>query len=155
MEIIATPITARIIAINLCFVMGSFRIRAAKIKIKILLVWFRTEAIEAFVYFTDEIGFAKQHFVISDTRSLPERIYEWFPLLNRETLEKYRSLIVFRTWCVFQHRPWQTNSSDMPFKSQIFEIMSVYVVCARYLSYLRMAPWRRRPFKMGWCAWIP
>ena len=53
--------------------------------------------VEAFVYFMDEIGVEKGHFVIPDTRSLPKHIYEWFPLLNRQTLEKYRSLIVFRT----------------------------------------------------------
>ncbi len=53
--------------------------------------------VEAFVYFMDEIGVEKKHFVIPDTRSLPEHIYEWFPLLNRQTLERYRSLIVFRT----------------------------------------------------------
>jgi len=52
--------------------------------------------VEAFVYFMDEIGIEKGHFVISDTRSLPGQIYEWFPLLNRQTLEKYQSLIVFR-----------------------------------------------------------
>jgi len=53
--------------------------------------------VEAFVYFMDEIGVKKKHFVIPDTRSLPDHIYEWFPLLNRQTLGKYRSLIVFRT----------------------------------------------------------
>jgi hypothetical protein len=53
--------------------------------------------VEAFVYLIDEIGVKKRHFVIPDTRSLPNPIYEWFPLLNRQTLIKYRSLIVFRT----------------------------------------------------------
>jgi hypothetical protein len=53
--------------------------------------------VEAFVFFMDEIGVKKKHFVIPDTRSLPDHIYEWFPLLNREMLAKYRSLIVFRT----------------------------------------------------------
>jgi hypothetical protein len=53
--------------------------------------------VEAFVYFMDEIGVEKRHFVIPDTRSLPDHIYEWFPLLNRQTLERYRSLVVFRT----------------------------------------------------------
>lgn len=53
--------------------------------------------VEAFVYFMDEIGVEKRHFVIPDTRSLPDHIYKWFPLLNRQTLGKYRSLIVFRT----------------------------------------------------------
>jgi hypothetical protein len=53
--------------------------------------------VEAFVYFMDEIGIEKRHFVISDTRSLPDHIYKWFPLLDRQILEKYRSLVVFRT----------------------------------------------------------
>jgi hypothetical protein len=53
--------------------------------------------VESFVYFMDEIGVKKGHFVIPDTLSLPDHIYEWFPLLNRQTLRKYQSLIVFRT----------------------------------------------------------
>ncbi len=53
--------------------------------------------LEAFVYFLDEIGIGKKSFVIPDSRSLPDHIYKWFPLLNRQTLGKYRSLIVFRT----------------------------------------------------------
>jgi hypothetical protein len=52
---------------------------------------------EAFVYFIDEIGVEKRDFVIPDTRSLPSYIYKWFPLLDRQTLGKYRSLIVFRS----------------------------------------------------------
>ena len=52
--------------------------------------------LEAFVYFLDEIGIEKKHFVIPNTNSLHPRIYEFFQLLNRQTLEKYRSLIVFR-----------------------------------------------------------
>jgi hypothetical protein len=52
--------------------------------------------VEAFVYFMDEIGGEKRDFVIPDTRSLPGHIYAWFPLLNRQTLIKYRSLVVFR-----------------------------------------------------------
>jgi hypothetical protein len=53
--------------------------------------------LEAFVYFLDEIGIKKKHFVIPNTKSLHPRIYELFQLLNRQILEKYRSLIVFRT----------------------------------------------------------
>ncbi|WP_027362658.1 hypothetical protein [Desulfospira joergensenii] len=53
-------------------------------------------AVEAFVYFLDEIGMKKRDFVVPDTRSLPGHIHEWFPLLNHHTLRKYRSLIVFR-----------------------------------------------------------
>jgi len=52
--------------------------------------------VEAFVYFLDEIGAVTKHFVIPNTNSLHPRIYEWFQMLNQETLEKYRSLIVFR-----------------------------------------------------------
>jgi hypothetical protein len=52
--------------------------------------------VEAFVYFLDEIGIEKKHFVIPNTNSLHPRIYELFQILNQETLEKYRSLIVFR-----------------------------------------------------------
>ena len=52
--------------------------------------------VEAFVYFLDEIGIEKKHFVIPNTNSLHPRIYELFEMLNQEILEKYRSLIVFR-----------------------------------------------------------
>ena len=52
--------------------------------------------LEAFLYFLDEIGIQKKHFVIPNTNLLHPRIYELFQLLNRQTLEKYRSLIVFR-----------------------------------------------------------
>lgn len=52
--------------------------------------------VEAFVYFLDKIGIEKKDFVIPNTHSLHPRIYELFQLLNRQTLEKYRSLIVFR-----------------------------------------------------------
>jgi hypothetical protein len=52
--------------------------------------------LEAFVYFLDEIGIGKRQFAIPDTNSLHPRIYELFQSLNRETLAKYRSLIVFR-----------------------------------------------------------
>ena len=53
--------------------------------------------LEAFVYFLDEIAVKKRNFVIPETHLLHPRIYEFFPLLNRQTLEKYRSLVVFRT----------------------------------------------------------
>ena len=71
------------------------------LKDEMLNVWVLGEhqngPVEAFVYFMEEIGVTKRDFVIPDTRSLPGHIYEWFPLLNRQTLGKYRSLIVFRT----------------------------------------------------------
>jgi hypothetical protein len=53
--------------------------------------------LEAFVYFLDEIGIKKKQFVISDTQSLHPRIYELFQTLDRQTLRKYRSLVVFRS----------------------------------------------------------
>ena len=52
--------------------------------------------LEAFVYFLDEIGIEKKSFVISDTGALHPHIYDFFRLLNRQTLEKYGALIVFR-----------------------------------------------------------
>mgnify|MGYP003563302565 CR=1 FL=1 len=53
-------------------------------------------ALEAFVFFLDELGVDKQNFVIPDTSALHPRIYQLFELLNRQTLEKYETLIVFR-----------------------------------------------------------
>ena len=52
--------------------------------------------VEAFIYFLDEIGIEKHHFVIPDTSALHPRIYELFQMLNGQTLEKYRSLVIFR-----------------------------------------------------------
>ena len=52
--------------------------------------------LEAFLYFLDEIGIERKHFVIPDTDLLHPRIYELFQSLNRETLRRYRSLLVFR-----------------------------------------------------------
>jgi len=52
--------------------------------------------VEAFIFFLDEIGIEKTSFVIPDTRTLPARICNWFPSLHRQTLQKYRTLIVFR-----------------------------------------------------------
>jgi len=70
------------------------------LKERMLNVWVLGEhqngPVEAFVYFLDEIGIEKKHFVIPDTDALHPRIYGMFPMLNRQTLEKYRCLIVFR-----------------------------------------------------------
>jgi hypothetical protein len=52
--------------------------------------------LEAFVYFLDEIGIEKKTFVIPDTRVLHPHVYEFFPSLSQQTLEKYCSLLVFR-----------------------------------------------------------
>jgi hypothetical protein len=53
--------------------------------------------LEAFVFFLDEIGIEKQNFVIPDTSALHPRVYEWFQSLNRQILEKFCTLIVFRS----------------------------------------------------------
>jgi len=53
-------------------------------------------ALEAFVFFLDEIGIEKTDFVIPDTKALHPRIYELFQLLNRQILAKVGTLIVFR-----------------------------------------------------------
>jgi len=55
-------------------------------------------SLEAFVYFLDEIGIEKQTFVIPDTSALHPQIYELFHSLNKQILEKYCSLIVFRSF---------------------------------------------------------
>lgn len=60
--------------------------------------------LEAFVYFLDEIGIEKNTFVIPDTGSLHPQIYELFPSLNQQTLEKYCSLIVFRLGSYLQNQ---------------------------------------------------
>jgi len=70
------------------------------LKDRMLNVWVLDEhqngPVEAFVYFLDEIGIERKHFVIPNTNSLHPRIYELFQMLNQQTLEKYRTLIVFR-----------------------------------------------------------
>ena len=52
---------------------------------------------EAFVYFLDEVGIQKNHFVVSGSRLLHPRLHEAFQLLKRQFLDKYRSVIVFRS----------------------------------------------------------
>ena len=52
--------------------------------------------LEAFVYFLDQIGIEKKTFVIPDTNALHPHVYELFPSLNQQTLEKYCTLLVFR-----------------------------------------------------------
>ena len=52
--------------------------------------------LEGFVFFLDGIGIEKKNFVIPDTSALHPRIYELFQLLNRQILEKFCTLIVFR-----------------------------------------------------------
>jgi hypothetical protein len=78
-----------------------YRQASPALKEKLLNVWVLGEhqngPLEAFVYFMDDIGVEERDFVIPDTRALPDPIYEWFPLLNRQTLGKYRALVVFRT----------------------------------------------------------
>jgi hypothetical protein len=55
-------------------------------------------SLEAFVYFLDEIGIEKQTFVVPDTSALHPQIHELFKPLNRQILEQYCSLIVFRSF---------------------------------------------------------
>ncbi|MGD9308481.1 MAG: hypothetical protein PVG51_05045 [Desulfosarcina sp.] len=52
--------------------------------------------LEAFVYFLDEIGIEKRYFVIPGSSQLHPRVCEFFQLLRRQTLDKYRFVIVFR-----------------------------------------------------------
>jgi len=54
-------------------------------------------AIEAFLYFMDEIGLQKKDFAVLENRHLPAQITEWFPQLHHQILKKYTSLIVFRS----------------------------------------------------------
>lgn len=56
----------------------------------------QTGAVEAFVFFLDEIGIERKSFVLPDTRALHPLMYEWFHSLNRQTLESFRALVVFR-----------------------------------------------------------
>ena len=53
--------------------------------------------LEAFVYFLDEIGIEKRDFVILHTPSLPDPIFRWFELLDRQIFSRYRTLVVFRS----------------------------------------------------------
>lgn len=48
-------------------------------------------------FFLDEIGIERKHFVIPNTDSLHPRINEYFPILKRQTLDQYQSVIVFRS----------------------------------------------------------
>ena len=79
---------------NLCS-QASFPLKEQMLNVRILGEH-QNGPVEAFVYFLDEIGIEKKHFVIPNTNSLHPRIYELFQVLNRQTLEKYRSLVVFR-----------------------------------------------------------
>jgi len=79
---------------NLCH-RASFPLKERMLNVRVLGEH-QNGTLEAFVYFVDEIGIEKKHFVVSNTHSLHPRIYKWFQLLNRQTLEKYRSLVVFR-----------------------------------------------------------
>jgi hypothetical protein len=56
----------------------------------------QTGPLEAFVFFLDEIGIERKNFVIPDTRALHPFIYELFQSLNRQTLESFCTLVVFR-----------------------------------------------------------
>jgi hypothetical protein len=55
-------------------------------------------ALAAFLYFLVEIGAALPQgaFVMADTGSVPPRLRQWFPMLNRRILQKFDAVIVFR-----------------------------------------------------------
>lgn len=53
------------------------------------------ESVEDFVYFLDQIGFDRRHFVIADSGALHPYIYQWFWLLP-STLRPYQAVVVFR-----------------------------------------------------------
>ncbi len=52
--------------------------------------------LEAFVFFLDGIGVARTDFVIPDIRSLHPLIFQWFSLLEPQTLGRFDTLVVFR-----------------------------------------------------------
>ena len=54
--------------------------------------------LEALLFFMDEAGIGPQTkaFVIPDTRAFCPRLRKWFPTLDSQLLEQYRTLIVFR-----------------------------------------------------------
>jgi hypothetical protein len=56
----------------------------------------QTGPLEAFVFFLDEIGIERKNFVIPNTSALHPFIYELFQSLNRQTLESFCTLVVFR-----------------------------------------------------------
>jgi hypothetical protein len=51
---------------------------------------------EAFVYFLDEAGVETGDFVLAETGSLHPLVKAWFPLLASQTLDRYRTVVVFR-----------------------------------------------------------
>jgi hypothetical protein len=74
----------------------------APLKQRMLNTWVLEEhqngALEGFIYFLDEIGVERgaKNFVIPDTCALHPRLRQWFPVLNRQILTKYDSVVVFR-----------------------------------------------------------
>lgn len=52
--------------------------------------------VEAFLFFLDEIGLEKERFVISENGLLHPWIFDSFPMLSRQILEKYKVIIIFR-----------------------------------------------------------
>ena len=52
--------------------------------------------LEAFVFFLDEIGVERKHFVIPDTSALHPFTRELFQLLYQQVLGRFRALVVFR-----------------------------------------------------------
>lgn len=53
-------------------------------------------SLEAFIYFLDEIGLGKKHFVIASARNLGPWMNAAFPVLYDQTLKHYDTILVFR-----------------------------------------------------------
>jgi hypothetical protein len=79
---------------NLCN-QASFPLKEHMLNVRVLEEH-QNGPVEAFVYFLDQLGIKKKHFVIPNTNLLHPRIYELFQMLDQQTLEKYHSLVVFR-----------------------------------------------------------
>jgi hypothetical protein len=55
--------------------------------------------LQAFLFFLDRLGIATEEsaLVFADTGNFPLPLRRWFPALNRQSLERYPTLIVFRS----------------------------------------------------------
>ena len=65
--------------------------------INLRVAWEHVEApFETFVYFLDEIGVTPGDFVITDPKTLPAEIDDWFPFLSANELGAFGAVAVFR-----------------------------------------------------------
>ena len=65
--------------------------------INLRVAWEHVEApFEAFVHFLDEIGVTPGDFVITDPKTLPAEIDDWFPFLSANELGAFGTVAVFR-----------------------------------------------------------